>query len=121
MSNIMKVKEFDEAIFYKTSCDCLGGDHVHTLILEYDNKHKNISLSLCGNIGCYEKNYDSWFIKIWERIKLCKKLLFTGNFELEDVFDFNGEDHIKDYIKALEKGIKKLKKDNKNGKNTIKG
>jgi hypothetical protein len=112
-NNITKVSEYDDAIFYKAVCDCMCDTHDQTLHLEYDKKFKVLSLNLYNNVCYPDWIGGNWFRKIWRRITASFKLLFTGELELTGEFIFNGEPAVKDYIKALNAGMKKLKENEK--------
>lgn len=102
----------DEAYsVYKTSCSCYDGDHDLTFTLEYDEGMKLLIANFKVNGPapyCYNWGY-LWYIKIWNRIKLSWKALFTGRITYCESFVFRGEKHISDLIKALEEGLSKLK------------
>lgn len=112
-NNIAKTAEYDDAIFYKAVCDCMCDDHNQTLHLEYDKKFNLMTLDLCNNVCYNDWVGGSWFRKMWRRMTASVKLLFTGEIELTGEFIFNGEPAIKDYIKALNSGIRELKENEK--------
>lgn len=115
-NNIVKVSEYDDAIFYKAVCDCMCDDHNQTIHLEYDKKVNLMLLNLYNHVRYNDWVGGSWFRKMCRRMTASVKLLFTGEIELTGEFIFNGEPAIKDYIKALNSGIRKLKENKTFGK-----
>ena len=46
---------------------------------------------------------------LWNRIKMCCKILFTGEIKLEEEFIFRGNDHIKALLDTIEYGLNRIK------------
>ena len=118
MFRIMKINEFNDAIFYKASCWCTDDSDNMVLELEMD-KELN-----CINLNIYQKltyasywyiksNRFIWFIDKWRRIKGAIKLLLTGEIKVEGNFTFEGGKHIEDFLDCLNKGMIELKEKNK--------
>jgi len=109
-----------EFIFYRAECSCGSDNHAH--IIEISKAD--------ANLGCLEMSFystqvdrDWWKVpnkdnpyairNMWwafkRRIRFAFNILFRGYFETEVDFMFNGEDQIRDYIKALEEGLEHVK------------
>lgn len=117
-NNITKVKncgyEAENSVMYRAICLCTDSHHDQTLSLEYntynDEQPGLLELTIFHEIWYPDWKEDNWFKKIWKRIKVSSRLLFTGYVELEGGFMFSGQDAVLDYILALKGGLKKLEK-----------
>jgi hypothetical protein len=111
-----------KSIWYKISCDCGSDDHGATIEIEYDKEINMLFLHFYKEV-----EYAAWWfwkddnflgkIKdiyncIIKRIKGSIKLLFTGRLEMEDEFILSREDHINDFIEALQEGKEYCKEEN---------
>jgi hypothetical protein len=99
------------SVNYRTSCQCTSEDH-------------SVDFGVCVDVGKDNKDYgqvwfeisvethiwsDVWdtpawsrpFRSFWERIKACKKLLFTGVLETESSFLFRGNDQIDEFVDTI--------------------
>lgn len=107
----------EDQVLFRATCGCVDPYHDQNLRLEFlDMGNSNsaiLELSIDHKMHYPDWNERNWFKKIWKRIKFASKLLFTGYIELDGGFMFSGEDAIKDYIKALQSGMKKLKESKK--------
>lgn len=108
---ILRSKSFRDSIFYKAACDCGSDDCTQTLILEYDRLGKFISLDMYAKES-FSSYYSgrSWVERFWLRVKAAFKILFMDYIDVEGDFVFSGEEHIQDYIIALQSGLEELKK-----------
>lgn len=115
-NNISEVKncgyESENSVMYRAVCSCTDNHHDQTLSLEYneynDEQPGLLELTIYHEIWYPDWKEENWFKKIWKRIKVSSKLLFTGEVELEGGFMFSGKEAVKDYIDALSSGLKKL-------------
>jgi hypothetical protein len=110
---VMFIDEFDdlESIWYKACCDC-GGDDEVDMEMEFDKRTGYINLYFWKTVKLYEPYIynESILDKIeryLRRVGTCIKILFTGYAEMNESFLLREEDHINDFIKALEEGKKK--------------
>jgi len=110
-NKIMKTHEFDEAIFYRASCDCGSPDCDLTLELEKDKDLQMIFLNLYKNLAwsSYWGSGDVWYINLWRRIKCALKILITGHIQVEETFVFRDIEQIEHFTNAINEGIEKLK------------
>jgi hypothetical protein len=96
------------SIFYKVICDC--GDCYLDLELEYDPECDLIELNLFKEISA--RDYDSSFNifkRFYWRIKTALKVLFKGVIYMDGSLIIQSEQHINDFIFALQEGQKKIK------------
>ena len=102
--------EDKDFISYRATCACTDEHHSQTLHIENIEDTDMIELTIYSQLW-----YPDWieknpFKRFWRRLKVSTKLLFTGQIFLEGGFMFSGEDSIKDYVKALKEGLKKIDK-----------
>lgn len=107
-TNVMKLKDYPDSVFYRVTCDCMEPEHEMTLELDIDD--------FCFSLHIYAKLENAlywgqlnWFKRQWKRIKVSLKYLFKGYMDCEQEFLFLGEDHIQSFIDALEEGKEKFK------------
>ncbi len=104
--------QLENQIMFRAVCGCVDPYHDQQLtieLLDFGDKQGMLELSIDHKMTYPDWKENNWFKKIWKRIKLSFKLLFTGIVELEGGFAFSGEDAILDYTKAIHSGMKKLK------------
>lgn len=110
------VKEYDDSVYYKATCDCLSNECIHTISLDYQRDTNTISMDLYAKVGTYDSWYeDVWYypvVKLYKRIDKALRILFLGYIEVENSFFFGDEEKIQDYINALQEGLEKMKKEN---------
>ena len=108
-NKVMKMDEFNEAVFYKADCSCGSDDHITTIEMEYDHRINDISLNFYKTIAwCSNWGDENWFGRIWKRIKAATKILFTGYIDLEETFMIEGGEHLNTFIEALHEGKDKV-------------
>lgn len=106
----MKIKEYDNAAYYKLNCGCDDDDHMTTIVLEYHKDTDNIDLTFYQKMsidsywGC-----DHWYQRIWKRIRTASKMLFTGWLEHDTTVLLKDRTHIESFIEALNEGKEKIK------------
>jgi hypothetical protein len=116
-NKVMKVAEFDNAIFYRANCGCGSDDCGLTLELEYDPEINMVSLNMyqklayCSWFGVSPTEKFYWFKDMYNRIKGALKLFFTGKIELEESFLFRESEQIDHFILALQEGMEKIQSD----------
>jgi hypothetical protein len=121
MNKIMKLSEYEDAIYYRAACACTDPQCDLSLELEIDKEFDMIFLNMYEDLyyASYWKS-DNWFIDKWYRIKGAVKLLFTGRIKVENSFIFQGEDQINDFLSALKQGMEQLKINKKNKEISLK-
>ena len=109
-NRIMKVHEFEKAIYYRASCSCGEPDCDLTLELERDDDCKMIFLNMYKNL-CWSAHWrsDNFFQILWRKIKMACRILFTGYTKVEECFIFCGDEQIDDFLNALKEGRNYLK------------
>ena len=96
-------------IGYRVDCAC--GDHEHSshIDIEYDQELNDIQLVFYKTVHYEYWNENDgffyWFKNIWVRIKKATKLIFTGDIEMSESFMLIGEDHINNFIEAMQEGL----------------
>lgn len=119
-NNIMMTGKYDDTIFYKHQCDCGDSLHQCEIIIEKNCDVNNIlTISFYANITAMNykikilKNIWNKFYNIWQEIKWRTKsiigILFYGRISGNEAFIIQGEDSIKDYIKALNEALQWIK------------
>lgn len=109
-NQVEKVKEFEDAVWYKTTCDC-GADEMSIWIEEEKIDDKSIIvMSFHYRCGFYDSWTKTYLQRIWQRIKVCCYILWHGDYELEGTFMFRGEEHIRGVVEALKESADKLSK-----------
>jgi len=114
-------------VFYRTECQCMSQDHQITLEIEYDKVVNKVNMHLYFNTGYFEPYFygDSYGIltkiigklkNYIGRIKASIKLLFTGHLVREDCFTFIDENHIKQFVEAVQEGVNFCKKEGNSGR-----
>jgi len=99
---IMKIEEFDDSCFYRIACSCGSSEHDLEVEVEFD-KDGLLWLFLSGQHTVADWwNHPSWFGRMWKRIKLTSRLLFTGWFETNGEFLVMKEEHIDSIISFLQ-------------------
>jgi len=110
-NNVMKTNEYDDLIFYRVACACGNNECDCDITIEYDKSIKTISMSFCKNLYWNDYYGHKIFITRWlSRLKASFKLLFTGHIKVNEEFLIQSEDHINDFITALQEGREKMKK-----------
>ena len=109
-NRIMKLNEFEDAIYYRAACDCSSSECDLTLELELDKEFDIIFLNLYKDLywASYWDDGDKWYKNLWLRIKGALRILFTGSIKVQETFVFKGKDHIQPFIDALQTGMEKL-------------
>ena len=133
--NIMLVhddseRDFKPSIMYKAQGATNHEHEIHTIVIRFNDDGVEegflpyIVMELYANVSYYEDwNWPEWnsFWSIWywatskirrwrRRIRASFKLLCTGWVEEEASFLFMDEKAIEDYIKALNEGLRKMRK-----------
>ena len=108
---VMKTHEFDDSVFYRVACDCGEPECDLTLVLSYDKKYGFLELCMYKNLkasahwGGFWKYCD--FLRVWKnKLKLTWTLLTKGYIEINEESLFKSEEHIDNFIKALQQGKK---------------
>jgi hypothetical protein len=98
------------AVWYKAICSCGGGDGCDMDIeFEFDKDFGYISLTFNKEVQWNDYTGDSFLSRIWKRICISCKVIFTGYHEFNGTFMIQGEEHIDAIITALQEGKDKLK------------
>jgi len=109
MNELEKVKEFEDAVWYKTTCDC--GDEEMSIWIEEEKiyERKWVMLSFHYKCGFYDAFSKSWWHRFKQRIKFCWGAMTTGVAEVNGVFTFRDEKHIEGIFEALKESYDKIK------------
>jgi len=104
--------KYKDSIWYKLDCDCAAYDHNCMIEIEYDTAFDIINLGFYKTVSFdwwkHNLEYDGPFWRVknyWNRIKKAFILLFTGEMEMEEFLIFTKEEHINDFIEAMQEGL----------------
>ena len=100
----------EKTAMYCAKCECLG-EHDHHIVLELDEKCNGFSATFYFDCILSQYYYEP-FKSLGKRIKTAYKALLNQPITVEGSFLFN-KDGLKDYIKALQEGLKRLEKNEK--------
>lgn len=110
-NRVMKLSEFDDAVYYRLACGCDADFHDTTIELEYDKEFNNVYLRFYRDENVVDTWEDlSWFSRLKSRIKKAYRILIHGYFSHEFCIIINGQEHIESFIEALQYGLDKLKR-----------
>ena len=109
-NRVMKLSEFDDAVYFRLACGCDADFHDTTIELEYDKELNDIYLHFYRKVDVVDTWENlNWFQRLKLRIKKAYNILIHGYFEYEDDIIIENKEHIKAFIEALEYGRDKLK------------
>lgn len=120
-NRVMKLDEYDDAVFYRSSCSCGDPRCDVTLELEYNKDTNGIDMVLYKDLiyaSWFNVNSDDkfrWIKEKWLRVKAAIKILFTGKIEQEGAFLFKGIDHLVAFITAIQEGKSKIMENKSDG------
>jgi len=110
-NNVMQINDYDNAIFYRVACACGNNECDCDISLEYDKSIKTVSMIFYKNLYWNDHYTDKRFITRWlSRLKVSLKVLFTGYIKVNEEFLIQSEEHIDNFITALQEGKEKIKK-----------
>jgi len=110
-NRVMKLSEFDNAVYYRLACGCDADFHDTTIELEYDKELNKIYLHFYRREDVVDTWQDlSWFSRLKVKIKKAYHILVHGYFSHEFDIIINDEEHIGSFIEALQYGLDKLKR-----------
>src|ERR1700693_5704822 len=106
LKNITEVEymdnPLDDQVTFRAVCGCVDPYHDQQLTLEYIDFGKDcavageLELNINHQMMYPDWKEENWFRKIWKRIKVSSRILFTGYIELEGGFMFSSEEAIRD-------------------------
>ena len=96
------------SVMYKVSCSCGGGDECD-ITFEFNNDFGDLTLNFYKSVYLYNphRNADKWWehiLKIIHNIKNSIKVLFGSRMTFEGDMMIQEEEHIADFIQALDEG-----------------
>lgn len=108
---VEKIIEDENSVYYRTTCGCGSSEHDIHLVLEYDGRISDITLSmeLFTDTG-YIWEHLNWFGRLARRLKEVLRLLFFGRIDFCGEFIFRDEEHVRDFMDALKEGLEKMRK-----------
>lgn len=91
-------------IAYRVACDCHGRDC--DLMMDYEIDHDYHILNFYKKLEFSAHDWGKFSIikTLWNKLKAIKKILFNGYIEVESNLIIRGEEHIQNFINALEEG-----------------
>lgn len=110
---VMRTGEFlggdEPTVFYKLDCTCSSDDHILTFILEHDESMVSVCMNQQLSWSSYY-GFNNIFGRTWRKIKAIIRLIFLDYIEVEGEVILQGEEHIQNFIDALEEGKEQVKK-----------
>ena len=135
------IDKYPDSVTYRVECSCGDNEHDVTIDFEIDKKFNDISLNFYKDISFshyYIYRDVLWFDKIvkqknivvallfylkntliypmrvfWCRLKAATRILFTGYLKMESDFMIDNNEHIDNFILALQEGRGLINKQNK--------
>ena len=109
-NNVMKINEWKgTSVWYRVGCRCSGEECDTTIMFEFDEDFGHIDINFYKKIMWNEYWRNSLFHKRWwARIKAACKILFTGYIDLEGNFMIQEQEHLDEFIEALQEGREKM-------------
>ncbi len=112
-SNVEVTKDFKTFVIFQSTCECGDSDHTLRVMVEdwgeKWNEPKNVMATFFFKCGRFETNIeDSFFKRMWYRIKDACKILFTGYLVLDEEFIFRDREHLKDFTNTLEEAVNQI-------------
>lgn len=109
---VMTFGAIGRSIFYRSACRCTSQECDITLEMEADKKFNLVSLYLYKTLKAsahYAGPDGYWdyfdFIRVFiNKIKMMWKILTAGYIEVDESFMFEGDNHIDEFLTALETG-----------------
>jgi hypothetical protein len=113
-TGISKMHKHENSISYVLSCHCASPDCAAIIDMEFDKEYGGII-----SITFYKEFYffypttytdeilekiKNWWKGIWWRISSAFKILFIGHIQISSDMTIDPEEHIDDFIKALQEG-----------------
>lgn len=109
--NICRMNEYNNAAFLKAHCSCLDDDHIHTLVVDYDDDLDIIDLIIYtkaftpykDNFHCkgFWQHLVYWYKDKCQRLSWIMDIVFKGYIQVETSFEFHGEEQIEDYLTTV--------------------
>lgn len=103
-------KEYDKSMFFHITCHCISPECTHILEMEYDKRCNDLEMNIYADIKVHSLYNSNWFIQQWLKVKGIFKIIFGVPLTYTSNIVIYGEDHINDYIEALEHAKAKFKK-----------
>ena len=108
---VMKLEQFATSIYYRVACQC--GEQRCDLVLEmeYDKELESIDIRMHKKLFASAHWGIDWdyfdFIRVsWNKIKMCWTIITQGYIEVTEETMIQGEEHIDNFIAALQQGKK---------------
>jgi|GEM_PF-5744082 len=103
-------KEYGKSIFFHINCYCISPECSHLLEMEYNEQCNDLEMNIYSDIEVHSLYNSNWFIRQWLKVKGIFKIIFGIPLTYSSCIIIYGEDHINDYIEALEYAREKFKK-----------
>lgn len=108
---VMKLDEFADSIYFRVACQCGEQNCDLVLEMEYDKTLDSINIHIYKNLvasahwGIDWNHFD--FIRVlWNKIKICWTIITKGHMQVSEETMIQGEEHIDNFIAALQQGKK---------------
>jgi hypothetical protein len=104
---LMKIKEWEDTLYYRVGCDCTHPDHDMSIWAETFGEHQHYEIRM-GTTMC-ASSYRSRFRSRWlrwldgpvNRVAIAARMLITGRVEITHEFVL-GKENVRGFRKALQ-------------------
>jgi len=104
--NICRLTDNRLPLMWRAECDCASPECGATLILEKEDG-LDLTLSLYMDVDYAEYWCEGWWQRVWRRLRTAWGIVVHGRQEgLSGEFIFGDEEAIRDYLGAVEAGIR---------------
>jgi len=96
------VKEYDKTVFIHLICDCMSPECTKIFELSYEKDINMVIMNIYADLVVHSLYDDNWFIRQWNKVKGIFKILFNIPLTYSTDLCLVEEQHIQDFIEALE-------------------
>ena len=107
-SNIEILDDFNDFVFFKSTCRCSSDRHSVTVCVERLGNEN--AASMYFECGWRDNPEDSFAKCIWERLKTACRILFRGECYMDEEFIFRSKEHLEDFQNALSEALEQVSK-----------
>jgi hypothetical protein len=112
-NNLMKLKEYSDALHYRVGCDCSASEHDLDIWVETEEENHFPAIYFSGTLHTelwgewFDNRLFSWLNAPLNRISIALRVLFTGKVEMHREFML-GKENIAGLRLALDEIEKKF-------------
>jgi hypothetical protein len=105
-SNVEILDDKEDFVFFKSTCRCVSSRHSVTVCVERIGNENAVSMFF--ECGWRDSCSDGFFSRIWNRIRTACRILFKGEFYIDEEFMFRSGEHLEDFQKALAEALEQV-------------